>query len=73
MTAYEAGFDAGERASFADRQRGVRLPRPERPRGAYQQGFWDGYCPRNQSWALRRNVQPEGWWHERESEKTLCK
>ena len=56
MTQYEAGFDAGERDAFSDRQSGVRKPMPEKVRGHYQRGYWDGYCPRNSSWLFRKNA-----------------
>jgi hypothetical protein len=56
MTQYEAGFDAGERDSFSDRRTGARKQMPEKVRGHYQRGYWDGYCPGNSSWLFRKNT-----------------
>jgi len=48
---YAAGFDNGERTAFAHRQDALRLQRPARVVGAWDRGFWDGYCPRRAGWA----------------------
>lgn len=67
MTAYERGFDAGERQAFKDRRTKVRRTRPScTPVDGYEAGFWDGYTPRSISWLLTHEPQP--FWAERESE-----
>ena len=40
---YEAGFDAGERQSFRDRQTGERMHRPTFLVTSWERGFWAGY------------------------------
>lgn len=50
---YEAGFHAGEQASWRDRVLHARPSRPEITRGDYQRGYWDGYMPRTALWACR--------------------
>ena len=60
MNPYEAGFDAGERAAFYDRQRPVTAGRtggPTQTTSEYDRGWWDGYTPRHEWWGWR-NFQP---------------
>ena len=67
MTHYEAGFDAGERDAYKDRQNGIRRTQSTDPSGGeYQRGYWEAYRPRNLAWALKK--PPQAWWQERESE-----
>jgi hypothetical protein len=65
MTAYEAGFDAGERTAFADRKHGRVRCRPDGAQDQRERGFWDGYEPRSGSWR-RSQVPPAAWWLEKE-------
>lgn len=66
MTAeYQAGFDAGERDAWKDRQNGLRRDFSGPVRGEYQRGYLDGYRPRNPGWALKQESAP--WWVERET------
>ena len=56
MTPYERGFSAGEQRAWQDRHQGDRRIPPTCPGGDYERGFWDGYMPRNPSWAVVRRV-----------------
>ena len=68
---YAAGFAQGERAAFADRQRGMTRPRPTEMRDEYMRGWWDGYTPRSLDWAARSattRCAVHAWWEEKDTE-----
>lgn len=66
---YAAGFADGESQAWKDRSLNMRRVR-QVPRNEYERGYWDGYCPRDPAWCLRRPVE-QAWWQERESEVTV--
>jgi len=68
MTPYEAGFAAGERESFYDRQHGGMpklRPPSEAIRGMYGLGYWEGYTPRSPAWRLTK--APVNWLEDSEA------
>jgi hypothetical protein len=65
MTAYEAGFDWGQRTAFADRRKGIVRCRPDGALDQRERGFWDGYEPRSESWRMSK-VPDTAWWLEKE-------
>ena len=52
MSPYELGFANGERLRCEDKQRGRFRVRPTGDLPPRARGFWDGYTPRSQTWAL---------------------
>jgi len=53
MTPYELGFADGERLRCEDKKIGRFRVRPHGSMHERGRGFWDGYTPRSQTWALR--------------------
>ena len=66
MSTFAAGFAAGERQAWKDRNTRVRSDVPE-ALTEYGRGFVAGYHPRSATWT--RPVGPAmAWWDSRESE-----
>lgn len=66
MTAYEAGFSAGERQAFIDRRERKTRDFRSVVQSEYQRGYRDGYTPRSITWLLVKDPRP--YWADRESE-----
>jgi hypothetical protein len=64
MTPYEIGFADGERKAFDDKRAGILRFKPQGDLHERGRGFWDGYTPRSQAWALR--TKPARSYHETE-------
>lgn len=52
MNQYEIGFADGERVRCEDKKTGRFRVRPHGSMHERGRGFWDGYTPRSQTWAL---------------------
>lgn len=67
MTAFEAGFAAGERQAWQERGSHRRQLQPAEIHTDYERGWWAGYTPRSLSWAMR--ARPVTSWLERNEEQ----